>query len=189
MKITAITKIKNGVLYEALQLAGWSQSTLAIKSGITPSSIGQYCNLKIVPTSEMKARIIKAFWENGVPFNPEDAWPEGLKSGSFDGKTIHVKTVDIPDEMILQGVDMDALPAGKSEINKTIEQINDVEQAFSVLTPREEKVMRLRFGLDKDGYENTYRTIGNLFDLSVERIRQIEGKALRKLRHNFGVNQ
>ena len=189
MKITAITKIKNGVLYEALQLAGWSQSTLAQKSGMAPSNIGLYCNLKTVPTSEMKARISKAFWEHGVPFNPEDAWPEGLMSGAFNGKNVHIKTVEIPDEMILQGYDVEALPAGKDEIGEIAEQVKIVEQSFAGLTPREEKVVRLRFALDKDGRENSYSSIGVMFNVSLERVRQIEEKALRKLRHNFGVNQ
>ena len=50
------------------------------------------------------------------------------------------------------------------------------------LTPREEKILRLRFGLD-DGQTRTLEEIGREFDVTRERIRQIEAKALRKLRH------
>ena len=53
---------------------------------------------------------------------------------------------------------------------------------LSTLTPREEKVIRLRFGLD-DGRPRTLEEVGEVFDVTRERIRQIEAKALRKLRH------
>jgi RNA polymerase primary sigma factor len=50
------------------------------------------------------------------------------------------------------------------------------------LTEREEKVLRLRFGLD-DGQCRTLEEVGQVFNVTRERIRQIEAKALRKLRH------
>lgn len=55
-------------------------------------------------------------------------------------------------------------------------------EAMSGLTPREEKVLRLRFGLD-DGRQRTLEEVGREFNVTRERIRQIEAKALRKLRH------
>jgi len=59
------------------------------------------------------------------------------------------------------------------------EQLVDV---LDTLTPREEKVLRLRFGLD-DGRARTLEEVGKEFNVTRERIRQIEAKALRKLRH------
>ena len=59
------------------------------------------------------------------------------------------------------------------------EQLWDV---LNTLTPREEKVLRLRFGLD-DGNQRTLEEVGREFRVTRERIRQIEAKALRKLRH------
>ena len=59
------------------------------------------------------------------------------------------------------------------------EQLSDVLQT---LTPREEKVLRLRFGLE-DGRSRTLEEVGREFNVTRERIRQIEAKALRKLRH------
>ncbi len=55
-------------------------------------------------------------------------------------------------------------------------------EVMSTLTPREAKVLRLRFGLD-DGKARTLEEVGKEFDVTRERIRQIEAKALRKLRH------
>lgn len=58
----------------------------------------------------------------------------------------------------------------------------NIERALSLLTPREAQILRLRFGLD-DGIEHTLEDIGSVYHLTRERIRQIEKKALRKLRH------
>jgi RNA polymerase primary sigma factor len=55
-------------------------------------------------------------------------------------------------------------------------------EALATLTPREEKVLRLRFGIDEKG-DHTLEEVGQMFDVTRERVRQIEAKALRKLRH------
>lgn len=57
-----------------------------------------------------------------------------------------------------------------------------LEEVLSTLTPREEQVLRMRFGL-VDGKPHTLEEVGKQFDVTRERIRQIETKALRKLRH------
>ena len=54
---------------------------------------------------------------------------------------------------------------------------------LQTLSPREEKVIRMRFGLDSGGHERTLEEVGQDFNVTRERIRQIEAKALRKLRH------
>ena len=53
---------------------------------------------------------------------------------------------------------------------------------LDTLTPREEMVLRLRYGID-DGHPRTLEEVGKEFGVTRERIRQIEAKALRKLRH------
>jgi RNA polymerase primary sigma factor len=57
-----------------------------------------------------------------------------------------------------------------------------MEDILSTLSPREARVLRLRFGLD-DGTVYTLEEVGRKFGLTRERIRQIEGRALRQLRH------
>ncbi|HPS39142.1 MAG TPA: RNA polymerase sigma factor RpoD [Candidatus Cloacimonadota bacterium] len=57
-----------------------------------------------------------------------------------------------------------------------------VDEVLKTLTTREERVIRLRFGID-DGYHRTLEEVGNIFNVTRERIRQIEDKALKKLRH------
>ncbi len=75
----------------------------------------------------------------------------------------------------------DEAPAPADAASHTLlkEQLAEV---LGSLTPREEKVLRLRFGLE-DGRPRTLEEVGKEFDVTRERIRQIEAKALRKLRH------
>ncbi|MDX6558279.1 MAG: polymerase primary sigma factor [Blastocatellia bacterium] len=88
--------------------------------------------------------------------------------------------------------------AGDSQFGDLIEDKSTVSPAERVITanlrdvagdvlqtlsPREEKVIRLRFGLDREGRERTLEEVGEDFKVTRERIRQIEVKALRKLRH------
>lgn len=75
----------------------------------------------------------------------------------------------------------DDAPAPSEAANHTLlrEQLNEV---LSTLTDREAKVLKLRFGLE-DGKSRTLEEVGQRFDVTRERIRQIEAKALRKLRH------
>jgi RNA polymerase primary sigma factor len=70
-------------------------------------------------------------------------------------------------------------PAEAAAFTLLKEQLEDV---LDTLTDREEKVLRLRFGLD-DGRSRTLEEVGKVFGVTRERIRQIEAKALRKLRH------
>lgn len=76
--------------------------------------------------------------------------------------------------------DQDALePSDAAAYELLKEQLEDV---LDTLTDREENVLRLRFGLD-DGRTRTLEEVGKVFGVTRERIRQIEAKALRKLRH------
>jgi RNA polymerase primary sigma factor len=64
----------------------------------------------------------------------------------------------------------------------TLNLKEQTESVLKTLTPREEKIIKMRFGLE-DGSQHTLEEVGQVFALTRERIRQIEAKALRKLRH------
>ncbi len=78
----------------------------------------------------------------------------------------------IPDEDALSPADAAAMTFLKTKVNEVLE----------TLTPREAEVLRLRFGLG-EGTPQTLEEVGKAFNVTRERIRQIEAKALRKLRH------
>ena len=57
-----------------------------------------------------------------------------------------------------------------------------IDEVLGTLLPREQRILQLRFGLE-DGRSRTLEEVGNVFGVTRERIRQIEAKAIRKLRH------
>ena len=122
----------------------------------TPAEIG-----KEMGFSEEKVREIQKIAQDPVSLETPIGEEEDSHLGDF-----------IPD---------DEAPAPSEAASYALlkEQLMDV---LSTLTDREEKVLRLRFGLD-DGRARTLEEVGKEFDVTRERIRQIEAKALRKLRH------
>ncbi len=97
--------------------------------------------------------------------------PVGEDEESSIGEFIADESSPEPDEIV-----------GKTMLR---EQISDV---LKTLTEREENVIRMRFGLD-DGVPRTLEEVGREFDITRERIRQIEAKALRKLRHPTRISK
>ena len=77
---------------------------------------------------------------------------------------------------------VDKAAAAPSEALITRDLTSQVERALATLSPKEREILRLRFGIGEDG-EHTLEQVGQRFAVTRERIRQIETKALRKLRH------
>jgi len=85
------------------------------------------------------------------------------------------------DSFLVQFVENeDAPPPGDLAVDSLVR--SQVEDVLSGLTPREERILRLRFGLE-DGHTHTLREIAEKMGLTRERIRQIQGEALQRLRH------
>jgi RNA polymerase primary sigma factor len=98
-----------------------------------------------------------------VPLSLE--MPVGDEDSSRLGDFVKDTGVQSPDEVVLHGLLRE-----------------DLEEVMHSLTDRERTVLKLRFGLD-DGQPRTLEEVGKVFNVTRERIRQIEAKALRKLRH------
>ena len=98
-----------------------------------------------------------------VPLSLE--MPVGEEDSSRLGDFVEDQSVAPPDDLVSKGLLRE-----------------DLEHALKGLTDRERMVLRLRFGLD-DGRPRTLEEVGRVYDVTRERIRQIEAKALRKLRH------
>ena len=97
--------------------------------------------------------------------------PVGEESDASFGDLIEDKTAENPSEM--------------TSYSLLKSKLGDV---LTTLTERERKVLELRFGL-ADGYERTLEEVGKQYKVTRERIRQIEAKALRKLRHPTRIRQ
>jgi RNA polymerase primary sigma factor len=69
-----------------------------------------------------------------------------------------------------------------AEVAARLDLTEQIRKILPNLTPREEKILKMRFGIDEKG-DHTLEEVGKVFDVTRERIRQIEAKALRKLRH------
>ena len=95
---------------------------------------------------------------------------------------IYSLSITEEEDIELNGIIIDDLYHDPSEIISRSMIGSDIEKVLSTLTPREARVLRLRFGLD-DNIFRTLQEVGNEFNVTMDRIRQIEAKALRKLRH------
>jgi RNA polymerase primary sigma factor len=98
-----------------------------------------------------------------VPLSLE--MPIGDEESSRLGDFVEDGSVQAPDDVVMQGLLRD-----------------DLEHVMNTLTEREKIVLKLRFGLE-DGHPRTLEEVGRVFNVTRERIRQIEAKALRKLKH------
>lgn len=122
----------------------------------TPEEIGQEMNMDVE-----KVREIQKIAQEPVSLETPIGEEEDSHLGDF-----------IPDDEVLS-------PADAATFTLLKEQL---EEVLTTLTEREKKVLTLRFGLE-DGRARTLEEVGKEFDVTRERIRQIEAKALRKLRH------
>jgi RNA polymerase primary sigma factor len=91
--------------------------------------------------------------------------PIGEEEDNHIGDFLEDKSIHSPSESVVSG-----------------SLVDQTRRALATLTPREEKVLKMRFGIDERS-DHTLEEVGQNFDVTRERIRQIEAKALRKLRH------
>jgi RNA polymerase primary sigma factor len=95
---------------------------------------------------------------------------------------VSLETPILSEEKELKDVIIDEKSISPFKTLENSEAANRIEQVLSSLTEREEKIIRMRFGIGV-GSEHTLEEVGKFFNLTRERIRQIEIKALKKLRH------
>ena len=177
---------------------GFKFSTYAtwwIRQGISRAIADQARTIRVpvhmIETINKLSRIsLKLAQEYGHDPTPNEI---GLEMGISPEKVREViKVAQLPISMELpMGEEGDSYlgdfitdPNAIQPIDDTIQKVlkEQIQEILSSLTLREQKVLQLRFGLE-DGRSRTLEEIGLVFDVSRERIRQIEAKALRKMRH------
>ena len=124
---------------------------------------------------------IEVTFDNDVDTFENIYTPDPVSQALAVKKTLNGRPWQDWDEFTFKLTAKDGAPAPAEAASLVLlkEQIN---QVLSTLTEREEQVLRLRFGLE-DGRSRTLEEVGKKFNVTRERIRQIEAKALRKLRH------
>lgn len=179
-------RFKNNNLYKKIFNRFDSINAFCKEFNLNPSSVGKYLNLKENPTSKSKRRFtefISGYYikktaidiANALNCNVFDIFPSQLWDVISKVYSIEVCSKDqlsFNDLKLIEDIDV-----GLDDFF----DIDNIPKVLNLLTPTEENVLRMRFGIDQK--EKNLDGIANVFNLSRERVRQIEAKALRKLRH------
>ena len=174
-------KIKNAPMIEVMRIQGYENAAdLSRACGIPQTTIGCYLNLKMAPWSSSRNR-----WKLSI-VQIADCLKVPIES-LFPAQ--HIEKC-LPKNSIEAEIDLKALEElSQGKLEPSIEdrlleesQIDILDTALGTLTDREKQVLQMRHGI---GYPEpmTLHEIADKFSLTTERMRQIEAKALRKLRH------
>ena len=191
-EIYITAKAGNNCLRMFREGAGFkTRKALADATGIDKGSIGDLESFKKSPRKICSGFGVRPNYDIGwskpalmlanfFGVEPEEIFPPGtwyLKGG----KPV-VREISLSDLMQLPGeAEYLALPSPE-DITMRSELREQVEAALRTLTPREKRVIEMRFGIGENS-DHTLEEVGQDFEVTRERIRQIEAKALRKMRH------
>ena len=181
MEITAITRYKHGELYAILKRLGWTQAELARRCGLDARRIGGIINISKRPSQKTADLIQKTFGEAGEYFDVLEQWPE-LFAG-LGHCTKKEETMDVPMECLLGCREAMMLPSPEQDPYNGLKVV--MGECLETLTEREKYVLEERF------YQS--RTLNDVANDSQfgkggrERVRQIEARALRKIRHPMSI--
>lgn len=172
-------KVRNARIINALAERGEVVGQIAAtKIGIPYAKLLALSNIKLSPIDEegnITPEVLKLCdYLNKMPldlFSVEQIVPLKTNTAELD--------------MSIEEVEMLMMPASErqnpEQLLANMQVNNALRFALETLTPREAKVLQLRFGVDCE--DHTYEELGQIMGVSKERVRQIEAKAMRKLRH------
>lgn len=169
MKITAITKFKQGDLYLAMKSLGWSQTELAKRSGISINSIRKIINLKSKPSEKTANKIQQVLALAGEYVDVATLWPKEFDG--FSSRLVMEQTQDINMQHFISKYSGNPLiEMEKQEMEKTL------WDKLEILPDREKTTI-----IDRFYHGKTLMEVATKLKLSYERVRQIERRALNKL--------
>ena len=177
-----VVTVRNNCLLTKMREAGfYTASELSRETGISKSEIYRCINLTVSGQRQdgnwrlNVCRLAKFF-----RCLPEDLYPPQHAAAPLPKRRAEfdVSLEDI--DWFLSGTKQLALPPDERMEKKDVEDA--INKVLNSLTPREQTVLCMRFGLDGEG-ERKFHQIGDHLGVGVERVRQIEAKALRKLKH------
>ena len=184
MKFPIALKIraKNGILQKFIDQMGWTQEEFARKLGIHQSTVCAWFNMKACPNSHIHVDKITELI--GKPIN--EIFPDILKTKAFRSikkRNTLYKEVDLIFLPSHKMPELSYIPEDKTKF-EICEMTDNILKALQTLKPKEEQVIKKRFGIGEEYLEGkTLRECSKIFGVSSARIRQIESRALRKLRH------
>jgi RNA polymerase sigma factor (sigma-70 family) len=171
-------KVRNARILNALaKVDEKAGGKLAKKLGVPYAQMLDLINLKIEPVDKhgdwLPSVIKLAELTNTMPV-------ELFSDAQYYPLDVNVAQFEMGQEEVMQLLNNTHAP-DPSEAIEYREMQQGIDDVLDSLTPREAEVLRLRFGID--GKEHTMEEVGQVYGVSRERVRQLEAKALRKLRH------
>lgn len=185
--ITQVSKLKHAGLRRAAKKMG-SQAALARHLGVHQSDLGRWCNLQATPPKSWPPERLAEIEQKLFALTSEtldELFPEELKSAKeflAASKTLE-KTHDIETVALLTYAE---IQSGRLSYKPPEEAASEKEykkalaSVLNTLSYREREIVKLRYGLGS-GYSYSLEEVAAIFNVTKERIRQIEAKAVRKL--------
>ncbi len=174
-------------LFEAISRIFRVQRKMTQELGRTPSSAELVLGTDYLEREDIQAILAAQSKKEFIPANLQERWDNAAKKVEGILRVAEEPvSLEVPvggDDSSLLGdfiEDEEAISPSDAAAREMLRE--QIQGALSVLSERERKVLELRFGLN-DNKEHTLQEVSHQFDVTRERIRQIEAKALRKLRH------
>jgi transcriptional regulator with XRE-family HTH domain len=176
MKITAVTRFKNGVIYETCQKLGWSTKELATRAGISYTGLINFVSLKKRIGEASLVKVQRAFGEAGIYVDLDDLCPEEFKGF---GKSITLtQTQDVDTSHLLQFYEN--TQSALEDKQELIGRLPELKEALVVLGDKNRK----RFELLLDGH--TMREISENLGEEIKTTQTVMGRDAKCLRWEMG---
>ncbi len=178
-------RIKHGDFLAALQTRGWNQSEAARFLGVTPSTFGHWINMSEVPdwenfSSEITTRLFELTGKM-----PEELWPEEVFTEEFLASPKMLRRYRKVPVQLLAGAGILSLPVPTPEDTmEETERRQIINAVLKTIPKREQAILESRFFEGK-----TLEEISQDMGVTRERIRQLEQRAFRLLRHPMRARQ
>ena len=185
MKLRSISKIRNHVLIAERERRGINQAEMA---SLLDIPMFLYCRLEKLdfPKKFDEDLILKIACK--LKIQPDDIMPRELAGVSVINKTEKVAEVSVKNILDCGCIKANFILDSPSDIaakdDDTLELLKHVDE----LSYREKEVIKMRFGVGEDCTEYTYSEIARIFKVTRERVRQVERKAIRKLKNAYQDN-
>lgn len=177
--------VRNNLILSAIEAAGYkSQAEFARASGLKPQEVSDTIAFRVPPIG-MNGRFsyVALTIMEALGAAPSDLWTPDQLNLKLRSNTIEK---ELSKEAILDAIQTECGSllsiASPEEVIQENQKRDVVQKTLDTLTPTESRVLSMRYGFD-DGVEKSLEEVGQEFKCTRERIRQIEAKALRKMRH------